>query len=76
MHDKLSAAEARLRGVRTRDENACVVNDHGDGPLSWEVDESVSWQSWRVRETKKLRKPGMKLVNHPHWFSTELDIDG
>ena len=42
MHDKLSAAEARLWGVRTRDENACVVNDHGDGLLSWEVDESVS----------------------------------
>ena len=29
MHDELSAAEARLRGVRTREENACVVNDHG-----------------------------------------------
>ena len=41
MHDELSAAEARLRSVRTRDENACVVNDHGDGLLSWEVDESV-----------------------------------
>ena len=42
MHDGLSAAEARRRGVRTRDENACVVNDYGDGLLSWEVDESVS----------------------------------
>ena len=42
MHDELFAAEARLRGVRIRDENACVVNDHGDGLLSWEVDESVS----------------------------------
>ena len=44
MHDELSAAEARLWGVRTRDKNACVVNDHGDGHglLSWEVDESVS----------------------------------
>ena len=42
MHNELSAAEASLRGVRTPDENACVVNDHGDGLLSWEVDESVS----------------------------------
>ena len=42
MHNELSAAEARLRGVRTGDENACVVNDHGDGLLSWKVDESVS----------------------------------
>ena len=42
MHDELSAAEARLQGMRTRDENACVVNDHGDGLLNWEVDESVS----------------------------------
>ena len=42
MHDEFSAAEDRLWGARTRDENACVVNDHGDGLLSWEVDESVS----------------------------------
>ena len=42
MYDELSAAEARLRGVRTRDKNACVVDDHGDGLLNWEVDESVS----------------------------------
>ena len=41
MRDELSAAEVRLRGVPTRKENACVVNGHGDGPLSWEIDESV-----------------------------------
>ena len=39
MRDKLSAAEARLRGLPTRNENDCVVNGRGDGPLSWEVDE-------------------------------------
>ena len=43
MHDELSAAEARLRGVRTRDKNARGVNDHGGGLLSW-----------KVRETKKI----------------------
>ena len=42
MHDELSTAEARLRGVRTRDKNAHGVNDHGGGLLSWDVDESVS----------------------------------
>ena len=42
MHDKLSAAEARLRGVRTQDKKARGVNDHGGGLLSWDVDESVS----------------------------------
>ena len=42
MHDELSAAEARLRGVCTQDKNEHGVNDHGGGLLSWDVDESVS----------------------------------
>ena len=42
MRDELSMVEAKLRDMLTRIANACVVNGHGDGPLSWEIEESVS----------------------------------
>ena len=37
----LSAAEAKPRGLPTRNENACVVNGHGDGLLGREDGECI-----------------------------------
>ena len=66
MRDELSAVEAKLRSLPTRNESACVVNGHEDGLLGWEDDECVSGQSQRVSETKELRILGMKMVNRPY----------
>ena len=41
LRDELSATEAKLRSLPTRNENACVVNGHGDGLLGWEDGECV-----------------------------------